>query len=522
MTMFGKIIGVFAAAGLLAGVFYLGRVSRTEEVGNFGAALSETAEDVLGSRELQPVFEANLSELASSSVKDASLAVATKTPTSSKPKVAAKKESVAATPAAPNVVETVPIAPAVPTCNFDAEKYPSREVVLNEIAWMGNTKSAQSEWIELKNVSGGTINLRGWQIADWGGSFRIVFDKDTDWKNGALYLLERNGDASVAGIAADKIYTGDLSDGGMRLRFFNAQCKFVDEVDGSNGWPAGNGGMKQTLARLITMTGNTPSNFRWYTSPPADGTPKGENPELTATGVPPGYFLVSVAKTGSGSGVVKSSDNVIDCGATCTGEYKNGTEVTFTATSSPGSVFTGWTGACAGTGACMVTVSYNASIGATFDIPSSQQQQTQTTSQSVFVGEVFVGREGNASDEFIELYNPTSQSVDLTGWSIKKKSSTGSESSLVVASRLEGKFIPAGRHFLLINAVSPVGGTDVTWPESYTLAYTNNAVVLYDASGTKVEEVGWTEIPKGKSYVRTSWQSSQFTLEDPTPQNSSQ
>jgi hypothetical protein len=140
----------------------------------------------------------------------------------------------------------------------------------------------------------------------------------------------------------------------------------------------------------------------------------------------------------------------------------------------------------------------------------------------VLVSEIVAGADGNSNYEFIELYNAGSAAVDLTGWSVKKKSSTGSESSLVAASRLSGKIIQPGKHFLLGNETGYQGSTalDVPWPSSYTLAYTNNSVVLYN-NGVKVEEIFWAEIPKGQSFVRSGWESVHFILSvSPTPQNS--
>lgn len=132
-----------------------------------------------------------------------------------------------------------------------------------------------------------------------------------------------------------------------------------------------------------------------------------------------------------------------------------------------------------------------------------------------------VGIEGNANYEFIELYNPTQSPIELTGWSIRKRASTGNESSLLVASRLEGKTIGPGKYFLAANEEGYTGTVvpDVRWAKSNTLAYTQNAILLYDASGTKIEEVSWTEIQKGQSRSRTSWTTSDFAETAPTPQN---
>lgn len=133
-----------------------------------------------------------------------------------------------------------------------------------------------------------------------------------------------------------------------------------------------------------------------------------------------------------------------------------------------------------------------------------------------------VGSDLGSDDEFIELWNQGAQVVALTGWSIKKKASSGAESTLVSASRLENKSIPAGGRFLLVNESGYKGGIpgDASWPKSYTLAYTNNAIVLYDGSGSKLEEVAWTEIIKGQSYEK---QDGSFVMQpNPNPHNSTQ
>ena len=132
------------------------------------------------------------------------------------------------------------------------------------------------------------------------------------------------------------------------------------------------------------------------------------------------------------------------------------------------------------------------------------------------------GSDGNANNEFIELYNPGESAVSLTGWSIQKKSSGGGESALVSKSRFEGKEIKPHGYFLIAHEGSYIGSVvpDLTWPVSYNIAYTNNAIALYNGSGAKIEEVHWDEIPAGESFVRSSWSDATFSLQPPTPQNS--
>ncbi len=74
---------------------------------------------------------------------------------------------------------------------------------------------------------------------------------------------------------------------------------------------------------------------------------------------------VSFAEAG-GSGTVASSDSGISCETSCNALYASGTTVTLSATPATGSIFTGWSGACSGTGPCIVSISSEASVTATF------------------------------------------------------------------------------------------------------------------------------------------------------------
>ncbi|HVG08457.1 MAG TPA: InlB B-repeat-containing protein, partial [Thermoanaerobaculia bacterium] len=81
-----------------------------------------------------------------------------------------------------------------------------------------------------------------------------------------------------------------------------------------------------------------------------------------------GSFVLSVAKAGDGAGTVTSSPAGINCGADCSESYAYNTAVTLTATPYPVlSAFTGWSGACSGTGPCNVTMDQARSVTATFD-----------------------------------------------------------------------------------------------------------------------------------------------------------
>jgi uncharacterized repeat protein (TIGR02543 family) len=66
----------------------------------------------------------------------------------------------------------------------------------------------------------------------------------------------------------------------------------------------------------------------------------------------------------SGSGTVTGSG--ISCPGTCSATYTYGTNVSLTASPATGYVFSGWSGACSGTGACTVGMTSGESVTATF------------------------------------------------------------------------------------------------------------------------------------------------------------
>ena len=75
---------------------------------------------------------------------------------------------------------------------------------------------------------------------------------------------------------------------------------------------------------------------------------------------------LGVTLGGNGSGSVISDVAGIACPDDCTEAYADGTDVTLSAAADPGSTFLGWAGACSGTGACVVDMTFARSVVATF------------------------------------------------------------------------------------------------------------------------------------------------------------
>ena len=111
---------------------------------------------------------------------------------------------------------------------------------------------------------------------------------------------------------------------------------------------------------------------------------------VTATfNLQPAGNTLTVSKTGTGSGTVKSSPTGINCGSDCSEAYNQGTSVTLTATPATGSTFGGWSGACSGTGACTVTVDGAVTVTAEFALKTPDISVDQT---SINFGDIKVGK----------------------------------------------------------------------------------------------------------------------------------
>lgn len=76
---------------------------------------------------------------------------------------------------------------------------------------------------------------------------------------------------------------------------------------------------------------------------------------------------LSIQRQGQGKGKVDSEPAGITCGDRCATEFSVGTRVNLSAAPADGSYFSGWSGACFGTGPCALSLSAPATVTATFE-----------------------------------------------------------------------------------------------------------------------------------------------------------
>ncbi len=179
-------------------------------------------------------------------------------------------------------------------------------VVINEICWGGASWSATAEWIELFNLTDEPIDLEGWILASSDGapyvSLRGVIDARSDADETGYYLLERDSDDAVPGVAADLIYRAALTDAGEVLTLIDPDGRIVDTANGTPAddggiaaWPAGSADRATSsyasMERVTFEIADIPSNWASSGGTPSEdesplvpGTPRAEN---AAYNVPP-------------------------------------------------------------------------------------------------------------------------------------------------------------------------------------------------------------------------------------------
>lgn len=121
----------------------------------------------------------------------------------------------------------------------------------------------------------------------------------------------------------------------------------------------------------------------------------------------------------------------------------------------------------------------------TSNLINQTEQPKQTTTQNILISEIQI----SPSDQrFIELYNPNNFDIDLTGYYLQRKTSTGSSwNSLVSKTNFESKKIKAKSFFLISRFAS--NKSDIIL-ENLTLT-NSNSIQLKDNNGNVIDLIGW-------------------------------
>jgi hypothetical protein len=123
---------------------------------------------------------------------------------------------------------------------------------------------------------------------------------------------------------------------------------------------------------------------------------------------------------------------------------------------------------------------------------SSHIQHVFAATNHVVISQIQLGATGKANQEFVELYNPTIDVVDLSGWRLSKRSASISGTLTTLVSSMSGTIAPHG-YFLIAHPdyTNATIAADILYSNSSGIA-ANNSVILYSDTGkTIVDKVGF-------------------------------
>jgi hypothetical protein len=96
---------------------------------------------------------------------------------------------------------------------------------------------------------------------------------------------------------------------------------------------------------------------------------------------------------------------------------------------------------------------------------------------------------GDASDDFVKIYNPTSNVIDISNWKLRKKSSTGADSSL--RELPVGSAVLPGGYFVWASSANGFAQSIHADASSTGTLASNNSVALFDENGAQIDAVAW-------------------------------
>ncbi len=165
----------------------------------------------------------------------------------------------------------------------------------------------------------------------------------------------------------------------------------------------------------------------------------------------------------------------------------------------------------------------------------------------IIINEIQFETATDTKDEFIELYNPNSEEVNLTCWTLEKyaskqnPTSTPTLTKLIPESKFEGIIKPKSFFLITSSSTKEKYQGDLAYPESYSISK-NNVIILKKPNGEISDLVGYGDKEEKiyqsenqpfisqnfenksiqrKNFLDTNNNSKDFWLRKPTPQNSS-
>ena len=211
-----------------------------------------------------------------------------------------------------------------------------------------------------------------------------------------------------------------------------------------------------------------------------------------------------------------------------TGQYFSGTKIPVTAIARPGYRFAGWSGD-------IQSQSKTIEVGAGVELVANFEESQ--AGQELVINEImYHSSDGNDSEDWVEIYNPGSSSINMSGFVLKDDDDTHSFIFPDETSIEPESFLVVAKELVKFNAVYP--GTDsVIGDLGFGLSGNSDKVRLYNADGllldslTYDDEAPWPVDADGSGYslelidaqsdnaLASNWRASTHALGSPGLEN---
>ncbi len=413
-----------------------------------------------------------------------------------------------------------------------------RAVVINEVNWYGSGADIGDEWIELRNLSGGALQLSEWTIDNAGGSggdgaIRIANGTELA-ANGYLLLAaeqgaDRDGErTSLTGVAGVQLQPIGLSNTGEELVLRDPDGTAIDATP-AGAWPGGNNVRDYSMERRDDLTGggygDGAQSSSWYTWSLLDGgdttsadtvdrgTPGAGNsdPDLFD------HFTIAVAPNPPRAGVdftmtvtaYSSPDDsqvISTYDSTISVEASNGSlggEDTGQPIQDGVASLTLQSATAAASVTLTVSDDFYPAIAGSIELEIRPVGDTAGPRDVVMSEVNWYGNGATSEDEWIELRNTSGAELNVSGWTIEGAGTGGAAVSID-----GGTLLAAGGYLVIAEMQGPdVDGqrtslTGVTGVQLATLTLTTSPgeqLTLRDIDGNLIDQTPPTAWPAGDS-----------------------
>ena len=375
-------------------------------------------------------------------------------------------------------------------------------LVINEI--MYRPHSGSPEWIELHNLSDKKIDLSGWSLKDAQTSTPTELTKDRTVPAGGYCVVSAEGGSWPDSITVVPTTLSTLNNDEDTITLFDPSGRMIDSLTYHNTW---GGGLGISLEKMwseragsdstnwsssIADSGSTPGFFNSI-SPLAEDVAIADTNIWFDPGRPRPKEPVTIFATINNIGREAIRNIIVrftvESGISDGGEIGQPIVIDELASESSINVSTLWESPHSGVHIVLIQV---------------QLESDQDTTDNQAFAKVTIGFQPGSllineimymplpdQPEWIELVNPTEESVDLYGWRISDQDT----SSAFIFSDTS-KMVPSGGFAVIAEDSTFFTAFDVKSPVLIHKRFPalNNAfdeVVLFDPCGTKIDRVGY-------------------------------